>query len=78
MVKKLIAFLPISDITINCVLNFRRFTVNKELFQKLVNLAKKSSTAEPRWALGGNAPVIGSRLAAEGAEVLLGAKMSSK
>ncbi|XP_053686354.1 ADP-dependent glucokinase [Sabethes cyaneus] len=55
-----------------------RFTVNKELFQKLVNSAKKSSAAEPRWALGGNAPVIGSRLAAEGAEVLLGAKMSSK
>ncbi|XP_055537449.1 ADP-dependent glucokinase [Wyeomyia smithii] len=55
-----------------------RFTVNRELFQNLVKLAKKSSSAEPRWALGGNAPVIGSRLAAEGAEVLLGAKMSSK
>ncbi|XP_055625400.1 ADP-dependent glucokinase [Toxorhynchites rutilus septentrionalis] len=55
-----------------------RFTSNKELFQNLVRLAKKSSTAEPRWALGGNAPVIGSRLAMEGAEVMLAAKMSSK
>ncbi|XP_055607125.1 ADP-dependent glucokinase [Uranotaenia lowii] len=55
-----------------------RFTSNKELFQKLVRLAKKHAAAEPRWALGGNAPVIGSRLAAEGATVVLGAKMSSK
>lgn len=57
---------------------FRRFTGNKELFQKLVRLAKKHPVAEPRWALGGNAPVIGSRLASEGAEVVLAAKMSSK
>lgn len=55
-----------------------RFTANKELFQKLVRLAKKSKVAEPRWALGGNAPVIGSRLAADGAEVVLAAKMSAK
>ncbi|XP_021699030.1 ADP-dependent glucokinase [Aedes aegypti] len=55
-----------------------RFTSNRNLFQNFVRLAKKSQTAEPRWALGGNAPVIGSRLAAEGADVVLGAKMSSK
>ncbi|XP_058835497.1 ADP-dependent glucokinase [Topomyia yanbarensis] len=55
-----------------------RYTANKDLFQKLVRQAKKSSKAEPRWALGGNAPVIGSRLATEGAEVMLAAKMSSK
>ncbi|XP_062544074.1 ADP-dependent glucokinase [Armigeres subalbatus] len=55
-----------------------RFTANKEMFQHLVILAKKSQAAEPRWALGGNAPVIGSRLAIEGADVVLGAKMSAK
>ncbi|XP_065082195.1 ADP-dependent glucokinase [Ochlerotatus camptorhynchus] len=55
-----------------------RFTANKTLFQNLVRLAKKAQNADPRWALGGNAPVIGSRLATEGAEVILAAKMSSK
>ncbi|XP_058464129.1 ADP-dependent glucokinase [Malaya genurostris] len=55
-----------------------RFTTNKAMFRKLVTQAKKSFNAEPRWALGGNAPVIASRLAAEGADVMLGAKMSLK
>ncbi|XP_052861204.1 ADP-dependent glucokinase [Anopheles cruzii] len=55
-----------------------RFTANRELFLNLVQRAKKSSTAEHHWALGGNAPVIGTRMAIEGANVVLGAKMSSK
>ncbi|XP_049545924.1 ADP-dependent glucokinase isoform X2 [Anopheles darlingi] len=55
-----------------------RFTANRELFLRLVQRAKKSSSADHHWALGGNAPVIGSRMAMEGANVLLGAKMSNK
>uniref|UniRef100_A0A182MQW9 ADP-dependent glucokinase n=1 Tax=Anopheles culicifacies TaxID=139723 RepID=A0A182MQW9_9DIPT len=55
-----------------------RFTANRELFMSLVQRAKKSSTIQHHWALGGNAPVIGTRMAIEGADVLLGAKMSSK
>uniref|UniRef100_A0A182Q9Q4 ADP-dependent glucokinase n=1 Tax=Anopheles farauti TaxID=69004 RepID=A0A182Q9Q4_9DIPT len=55
-----------------------RFTANRDMFMSLVQRAKKSSTIEHHWALGGNAPVIGTRMAIEGANVLLGAKMSSK
>ena len=44
----------------------------------LVQRAKKSNTVQHHWALGGNAPVIGTRMAIEGANVLLGAKMSAK
>uniref|UniRef100_A0A182JBN2 Uncharacterized protein n=1 Tax=Anopheles atroparvus TaxID=41427 RepID=A0A182JBN2_ANOAO len=55
-----------------------RFTANREMFLELVQRAKKSSTVKHHWALGGNAPVIGTRMAIEGANVLLGAKMSSK
>ncbi|XP_053676196.1 ADP-dependent glucokinase [Anopheles nili] len=55
-----------------------RFTANREMFLSLVQRAKKSATIVHHWALGGNAPVIGTRMAIEGANVLLGAKMSSK
>jgi ADP-dependent glucokinase len=55
-----------------------RFTPNQELFRYLVTLAKKHQVAEPRWALGGNAPVMGTRFYLEGADVLLAAKMSEK
>ncbi|EAA10744.3 AGAP006394-PA [Anopheles gambiae str. PEST] len=55
-----------------------RFTANREMFMGLVQRAKKSNTVQHHWALGGNAPVIGTRMAIEGANVLLGAKMSAK
>ncbi len=53
-----------------------RYTPNKEMFSKLVALAKKQSSAE--WNLGGNAPVMGARFLMEGMEVLLAATMSEK
>uniref|UniRef100_A0A182PET9 ADP-dependent glucokinase n=1 Tax=Anopheles epiroticus TaxID=199890 RepID=A0A182PET9_9DIPT len=55
-----------------------RFTANRDMFMGLVQRAKRSTTIQHHWALGGNAPVIGTRMAIEGANVLLGAKMSSK
>ncbi|XP_058126715.1 ADP-dependent glucokinase [Anopheles ziemanni] len=55
-----------------------RFTANREMFLELVQRAKKSPSVQHHWALGGNAPVIGTRMAIEGANVILGAKMSSK
>lgn len=53
-----------------------RFTPNKEMFLKLVALAKKHESAE--WMLGGNAPIMGSRFLMEQMEVLLAATMSEK
>lgn len=54
----------------------RRFTPNVELFQNLVNRAKKHPTH--KWSLGGNAPIMGNRFTKEGADVLLVATMSKK
>lgn len=53
-----------------------RYTPNKEMFLKLVQLAKKHESAE--WNLGGNAPIMGSRFLMEQMEVLLAATMSEK
>jgi ADP-dependent glucokinase len=53
-----------------------RYTPNKEMFLKLVSLAKKHESAE--WSLGGNAPIMGSRFLMEQMEVLLAATMSDK
>lgn len=53
-----------------------RYTPNKEMFLKLVALAKKHNSAE--WTLGGNAPIMGTRFLMEQMEVLLAATMSEK
>ncbi|XP_063774069.1 ADP-dependent glucokinase-like isoform X2 [Pseudophryne corroboree] len=51
-----------------------RYVSNETLFRKLVGASKRLS--EMRWALGGNAPVMANRLAAEGCDVLLGGRLS--
>lgn len=51
-----------------------RYVSNATLFKKLVDSSKRLS--EMRWALGGNAPVMANRLAAEGCNVLLGGRLS--
>ncbi|XP_069811181.1 ADP-dependent glucokinase-like isoform X3 [Dendropsophus ebraccatus] len=51
-----------------------RYVSNDTLFSKLVDASKRLS--EMRWALGGNAPVMANRLAAEGCDVLLGGRLS--
>lgn len=53
-----------------------RYTPNSALFKNLVQQAKKQQSA--RWILGGNAPLMGTRFFLEGAEVLIGATMSTK
>lgn len=47
---------------------------NREFFLEMVSIAQKVKDA--RWAVGGNAPVMANRLAMEGSEVLLGARVS--
>ena len=54
--------------------NFRRYVENKTLFTELVETA--SSQPEYREVLGGNAPVMASRFAKEGCEVVLAAQMT--
>lgn len=51
-----------------------RFVSDPSLFSSLVSLGQQ----EPghRWGLGGNAPVMAARFVREGAQVLLGAKLS--
>lgn len=59
-------------------LHSRRYASNQQLFKHLI---KKTESLEPnsyRWDLGGNAPVMASRFAKEGANVLLAARMSTK
>ncbi|KAM9317452.1 ADP-dependent glucokinase-like [Gastrophryne carolinensis] len=51
-----------------------RYVSNDTLFRKLVDSSKR--LPEMRWALGGNAPVMANRLAAEGCNVLLGGRLS--
>ncbi|XP_055371915.1 ADP-dependent glucokinase isoform X2 [Condylostylus longicornis] len=53
-----------------------RFTPDKFFFQNLVNKAKTEH--DVKWVLGGNAPVMGIRFLAEGCNVLLGSRMSTK
>ncbi|XP_053567908.1 ADP-dependent glucokinase [Bombina bombina] len=53
-----------------------RYVSNETLFRKLVDTSK--SLSEMRWALGGNAPVMANRLAAEGCDVLLGGRLSTE
>lgn len=51
-----------------------RYVVNKTLFNDIIECAEASSNH--RWALGGNAPVMARRLAVEGMNVLLGARLT--
>jgi len=51
-----------------------RFVSDHSLFSSLVRLATEEP--EHRWGLGGNAPVMAARFVKEGANVLLGAKLS--
>lgn len=53
-----------------------RYVSNETLFSKLVDASKR--LPEMRWALGGNAPVMANRLAAEGCDVLLGGRLSQE
>ncbi|KAM5164929.1 ADP-dependent glucokinase-like isoform 1-T2 [Mantella aurantiaca] len=53
-----------------------RYVSNETLFRKLVDASKR--LPEMRWALGGNAPVMANRLAAEGCDVLLGGRLSQE
>ena len=54
----------------------RRFVQNDSLLFDLVSVS--NSLEGTRWAIGGNAPVMASRFATEGCQVLLGAKMTSR
>ena len=54
----------------------RRFVHNKTLFRILVDSAKGLPPNSTFYAVGGNAPVMANRLAHEGFEVLLAAKMN--
>ena len=51
-----------------------RFVHDPALWDELVGTGRADPAA--RWGLGGNAPVMASRFAREGAAVLLGAKLS--
>jgi len=51
-----------------------RFVSDPNLFAELVSLGEKQPGH--RWGLGGNAPVMAARFVKEGAQVLLGAKLS--
>lgn len=51
-----------------------RFVSNKTLFNEILQCAEDAS--DHRWALGGNAPVMAKRLAMEGLDVLLGARLT--
>lgn len=53
-----------------------RYTNNKKFFVELVQRAKLLPSH--RWELGGNAPVMGMRFHAEGANVLVASQMSQK
>lgn len=51
---------------------------NTELFRELIQIAKSRHRDSIQWFLGGNAPLMGTRFHLEGADVLLGARMSKK
>lgn len=55
-------------------LPFRRFVLNESLFSELVEASR--DLPGNRWAVGGNAPVMASRMATEGCDVLLGGSFS--
>lgn len=59
---------------IQCISYYRRFIANSTLFQELVRLAEKASSA--KYTIGGNAPIMANRFVKEGCSVLLGAQMS--
>ena len=53
---------------------FRRYVGNRTLFDELVRTA--DSLASKRWIIGGNAAVMAQRMAMEGVEVMLGARLT--
>lgn len=55
---------------------FRRYLHDKQLFEDILNVVEQDPSAN--WYTGGNAPAMANRLAKEGCEVLLGARMSQK
>ncbi|XP_037938891.1 ADP-dependent glucokinase-like [Teleopsis dalmanni] len=55
-----------------------RIMPNTELFRKLINIAKTRHRNQIQWFIGGNAPLMGIRFFMEGADVLLGARLSHK
>lgn len=56
----------------------RRFTSNQKLFRKLIDSCAENDIIDSRWALGGNAPIMGMRFNREGANVLLASQMTNK
>uniref|UniRef100_W8BL76 ADP-dependent glucokinase n=1 Tax=Ceratitis capitata TaxID=7213 RepID=W8BL76_CERCA len=55
-----------------------RIMPNTELFKELIQIAKSRHLNSIQWFLGGNAPLMSTRFHLEGANVLLGARMSKK
>ncbi|XP_067648148.1 ADP-dependent glucokinase [Eurosta solidaginis] len=55
-----------------------RIMPNKKLFRELIQTAKLRHRDSIQWFLGGNAPLMSTRFHIEGADVLLGARMSHK
>ncbi|XP_011188211.2 ADP-dependent glucokinase [Zeugodacus cucurbitae] len=55
-----------------------RIMPNTDLFRELVQIAKNRHRDSIQWFLGGNAPLMSTRFHLEGADVLLGARMSKK
>ncbi|TRY98453.1 hypothetical protein DNTS_017509 [Danionella cerebrum] len=53
-----------------------RFVVNDTLFSELVEASRELPGS--RWSIGGNAPVMASRMALEGCDVLLGGSFSNE
>lgn len=53
-----------------------RYLHDKQLFEDILNVVEHDPSAN--WYTGGNAPAMANRLAKEGCEVLLGARMSQK
>ncbi|XP_076321887.1 ADP-dependent glucokinase [Tachypleus tridentatus] len=53
-----------------------RYIKNETLFKEVLQLASRAS--DVHWAIGGNAPVMASRFAKEGCDVLLGAQMTKE
>lgn len=64
----------INQMALRLPLPFRRFVRNESLFTELVEASR--DLPGNRWAVGGNAPVMASRMATEGCDVLLGGSFS--
>ena len=69
-----VAFESKSSLSICSSCSCRRYVANETLFKELVACAEASPYH--RYVLGGNAPVMAQRMALEGLDVLLGARLT--